>query len=162
MATTAGADVGHPLDYVYPSVELPYPAIRVIIGQHFHFCVSPRFWAWYIVGAFYDSQGHELWHTEIFLLYRDRRGYSLGLGEFDTGLSPPRFALLGECESQRVKESNDGQVIALPVIHCRNSDDIHSPFLLCYDYRMPQSRSNSRVHPDLNSHRKHPRSKRRP
>jgi hypothetical protein len=100
VATTARSDGEHPIDNAYPSVELPYPAIRVIIGQHFHFCVSPRFWAWYIVGAFYDSQGYELWHTEIFLLYRDRRGYSLGLGEFDTGPSPPRFALLGECDSQ--------------------------------------------------------------
>lgn len=81
----------------YPSVELPYPAVRVIIGQHFYFSAAPRFWAWYIVGVFYDSRDNELWHTEVFLLYRDRRGFNLGHRDFDTGPSPLRFALLGEC-----------------------------------------------------------------
>ncbi|KAK1767390.1 hypothetical protein QBC33DRAFT_67379 [Phialemonium atrogriseum] len=80
---------------IYHSVDLPYPAVRAIVGQHFYFSVYPRFWAWYIVGAFYDIAGNELWHTEIFLTHRDSREYGLESVLLDNRLSQGQFALTG-------------------------------------------------------------------
>ncbi|CAJ2509690.1 Uu.00g147160.m01.CDS01 [Anthostomella pinea] len=49
------------------TAELPYPATKLLIGQHL--CVHPsrRSWAWLVVGAFYDDKDNELWHIEVFL-----------------------------------------------------------------------------------------------
>ncbi|KAH9992565.1 hypothetical protein F4779DRAFT_631948 [Xylariaceae sp. FL0662B] len=47
--------------------ELPFPATKIIIGQHLWVHPSLRSWAWLIVGSFYDDHDSELWHTEVFL-----------------------------------------------------------------------------------------------
>ncbi|KAI0475711.1 hypothetical protein GGR56DRAFT_666580 [Xylariaceae sp. FL0804] len=47
--------------------HLPYPAAKLVIGQHLWLDPSSQTWAWLIVGSFYDDKGCELWQTEIFL-----------------------------------------------------------------------------------------------
>ena len=61
-----------------------------------------RLWAWLIVASFYDAAGKELWHTEIFLGQQDSRGWSPETREFDTGPTPPLFALQGKSHVRRV------------------------------------------------------------
>ncbi|KAL7619371.1 hypothetical protein AAE478_009908 [Parahypoxylon ruwenzoriense] len=48
-------------------VELPYPATKLIIGQHLWVHPSRHSWAWLIVGSFYDAEDYEIWHLELFL-----------------------------------------------------------------------------------------------
>jgi len=66
------------------------------VGQYLYVSRRPRFWAWLIVGGFYDPDDKELWHTEIFLAHHDRRGWSPETGEFDEGPPPPDRALEGQ------------------------------------------------------------------
>ncbi|KAF5249617.1 hypothetical protein FANTH_5124 [Fusarium anthophilum] len=47
-------------------VPLPYPASKLIITQRLEASRESPFWAWIIVGAFYDRQDNVLWSTEIF------------------------------------------------------------------------------------------------
>ncbi|KAF9767773.1 hypothetical protein IL306_015010 [Fusarium sp. DS 682] len=47
-------------------VPLPSPASKLIITQHLEASRDSPFWAWIIVGAFYDRQDNILWSTEIF------------------------------------------------------------------------------------------------
>ncbi|KAG4282459.1 hypothetical protein FPRO06_09132 [Fusarium proliferatum] len=47
-------------------VPLPYPASKLIITQHLEASRESPFWAWIIVGAFYDRQDNVLWSSEIF------------------------------------------------------------------------------------------------
>ncbi|RBR18826.1 hypothetical protein FVER53590_11612 [Fusarium verticillioides] len=47
-------------------VPLLYPASKLIITQRFQASRESPFWAWIIVGAFYDRQDNVLWSTEIF------------------------------------------------------------------------------------------------
>lgn len=53
-----------PLHYYGP---LPYPAVRLIIGQHFDEDPETGYWALFIAAAFYDSDNRRLWQTEILL-----------------------------------------------------------------------------------------------
>jgi len=77
--------------------ELPYPATKLTITRHLYVSTTPRFWAYLIIGAFYDAEGVELWRREIILFYRgDTRGYSLETGDYDHGPPPPEWALAGE------------------------------------------------------------------
>lgn len=47
--------------------ELPYPATKLIITQHFCYLDEAQLvWAWIIVGAFYDQQDNIIWSTEKF------------------------------------------------------------------------------------------------
>lgn len=46
---------------------LPYPAVRLIIGQHFDEDPGTGSWALFIAAAFYDSDNRRLWQTEILL-----------------------------------------------------------------------------------------------
>jgi len=62
-----------------PVPEFPYPAVKVVVGQYLYISRRPPFWAWLIVGGFYDTDGNELWHTEIYLRQGDLRGWSFGL-----------------------------------------------------------------------------------
>lgn len=52
---------------------LPHPATKLIITQHLVFDSESDnpYWAWLIVGAFYDRQGNALWSTEIFWAHLD-------------------------------------------------------------------------------------------
>ncbi|WKT49247.1 hypothetical protein QSH57_014177 [Fusarium oxysporum f. sp. vasinfectum] len=47
-------------------VPLPYPASKLIITQRLEASQESPFWAWIIVGAFYDRQDNVLWSTKIF------------------------------------------------------------------------------------------------
>lgn len=47
--------------------SLPYPAVRLIIGQHFDEDPETGSWALFIAAAFYDSDNRRLWQTEILL-----------------------------------------------------------------------------------------------
>jgi hypothetical protein len=47
-------------------VPLPYPASKLIITQRLQASRESPFWAWIIVGAFYDRHDNVLWSTEIF------------------------------------------------------------------------------------------------
>lgn len=44
---------------------LPYPAVRLIIGQHFDEDPETGSWALFIAAAFYDRDNRRLWQTEI-------------------------------------------------------------------------------------------------
>jgi hypothetical protein len=48
-------------------VDLPAPATKLTITQHLAASQDSPFWAWIIVGAFYDRHGNTLWSTKIFL-----------------------------------------------------------------------------------------------
>ncbi|KAG7121190.1 hypothetical protein HYQ44_004070 [Verticillium longisporum] len=73
--------------------SLPYPATKLIIGQYLYLSTRPRFWAWLIVGTFYDKDNHKVWSTEIFAIHNDPRGYSPETREFDEGQQPPEHLL---------------------------------------------------------------------
>ncbi|KAF7561177.1 hypothetical protein G7046_g2990 [Stylonectria norvegica] len=45
---------------------LPAPATKLVITQHLKVSRDPPFWAWIIVGAFYDQQDNIIWSTEVF------------------------------------------------------------------------------------------------
>ncbi|KAI1386017.1 uncharacterized protein F4822DRAFT_445809 [Hypoxylon trugodes] len=59
------------LDSRRPTIGSPYPATKLVIGQHFWIHPSRQSWAWFIVASFYDSRGRELWHIELFTGCRD-------------------------------------------------------------------------------------------
>lgn len=50
---------------------LPAPATKLIITQHLKFSQDPPFWAWIIVGAFYDHEDTVLWSTQVFAGHLD-------------------------------------------------------------------------------------------
>ncbi|KAJ9145409.1 hypothetical protein NKR23_g5336 [Pleurostoma richardsiae] len=80
---------------MHRTFALPYPATKLAIGQYLYVDPRRRFWAWLIVAGFYDAEGVELWHTEIFLRHHDTRGWNQVDRVFDSGPPPPRFALTG-------------------------------------------------------------------
>ena len=50
---------------------LPAPATKLVVTQHLRAVQSPPFWAWIIVGAFYDRDNNVLWSTEVFAGHLD-------------------------------------------------------------------------------------------
>ncbi|KAI8718320.1 hypothetical protein NCS52_00610700 [Fusarium sp. LHS14.1] len=52
-------------------VNLPAPATKLIITQHLEASRDSPYWAWIIVGAFYDSDNNIVWSTEIFAGHLD-------------------------------------------------------------------------------------------
>lgn len=51
---------------------LPYPATKLIITQYLKVCFGrPPYWAWIVVGAFYDKDDNCLWSTEVFAAHLD-------------------------------------------------------------------------------------------
>ncbi|KAF4450568.1 hypothetical protein F53441_6348 [Fusarium austroafricanum] len=52
-------------------VPLPSPATKLIITQRLEASRESPYWAWIIVGAFYDRHGTILWSTERFAGYLD-------------------------------------------------------------------------------------------
>lgn len=53
------------------NVNLPAPATKLIITQHLQASRDSPYWAWIIVGAFYDSDNNIVWSTEIFAGHLD-------------------------------------------------------------------------------------------
>lgn len=51
--------------------QLPSPATKLIITQILKTSQDPPFWAWIIVGAFYDNQDRIIWSTELFVAHLD-------------------------------------------------------------------------------------------
>ena len=76
--------------------ELPFPAVKLLVGQYLYVSRRPRFWAWLIVAGLFDVEGHELWHTEIYISHLEQRGWSPETHEFDEGPPPPDWALVGK------------------------------------------------------------------
>ncbi|KAM5364293.1 hypothetical protein ACJZ2D_011602 [Fusarium nematophilum] len=52
-------------------VNLPAPATKLIITQHLKASQDSPYWAWIIVGAFYDRDNNIVWSTEIFAGHLD-------------------------------------------------------------------------------------------
>lgn len=50
---------------------LPAPATKLVITQHLEVSQDPPFWAWIIVGAFYDLEDSIIWSTEVFAGHLD-------------------------------------------------------------------------------------------
>jgi hypothetical protein len=50
---------------------LPEPATKLVITQHLRATEDPPFWAWIIVGAFFDEEENIVWSTEIFAGHLD-------------------------------------------------------------------------------------------
>ena len=44
--------------------NLPAPATKLVIKQHFRFGEDRRFWIWLVLGTFYDGEGIVLWTGE--------------------------------------------------------------------------------------------------
>lgn len=77
---------------------LPYPAVRLIIGQHFDEDPETGSWALFIAAAFYDRDNQRLWQTEILLgqfTYLDQSARSPRNGQ-DLGEVPPLTSVTGE------------------------------------------------------------------
>ncbi|KPM40301.1 hypothetical protein AK830_g6272 [Neonectria ditissima] len=49
----------------------PPPATKLVITQHLEVSQDPPFWAWIIVGAFFDDEDNVLWSTEVFAGHLD-------------------------------------------------------------------------------------------
>lgn len=56
-----------PPTYVRQSEPLPYPATTLVIAQHLFVSHCCRYWAWLIVGTFYDRHDKAIWNSEVFL-----------------------------------------------------------------------------------------------
>ncbi|KAJ4269502.1 hypothetical protein NW762_001162 [Fusarium torreyae] len=52
-------------------VPLPAPATKLIISQHLEASRDSPYWAWIIIGAFYDRDNNIIWSTEIFAGHLD-------------------------------------------------------------------------------------------
>ncbi|KAF4466131.1 hypothetical protein FALBO_7019 [Fusarium albosuccineum] len=52
-------------------VNLPAPATKLIVTQHLKASQDSPYWAWIIVGAFYDRNNNVIWSTEIFAGHLD-------------------------------------------------------------------------------------------
>lgn len=77
---------------------LPYPAVRLIVGQHFDEDPETGSWALFIAAAFYDSDNRRLWQTEILLgqfTYLNRSGWNPRNG-LDRGTLPRRTPVTRE------------------------------------------------------------------
>ena len=59
--------LGHINRSYYLVRDLPYPATRLAITEHFRLSDDRSCFAWIIAGAFYDAHGRKLWAEEIFL-----------------------------------------------------------------------------------------------
>jgi hypothetical protein len=44
----------------------PAPAVKLVITQYLKTSSEPPFWAWIIVGAFYDADDHIVWSAKLF------------------------------------------------------------------------------------------------
>ncbi|RMJ18889.1 hypothetical protein CDV36_001499 [Fusarium kuroshium] len=53
------------------NINLPAPATKLIITQHLQASRDSPYWAWIIVGAFYDCDNNVVWSTEIFAGHLD-------------------------------------------------------------------------------------------
>lgn len=47
--------------------NLPAPATKLVVTQYLKVSQDAEFWAWIIVGAFYDASDTIIWSTELFL-----------------------------------------------------------------------------------------------
>lgn len=77
---------------------LPYPAVRLITGQHFDEDPETGSWALFIAAAFYDRNNRRLWQTEILLgqfTYLSQSGPSPRNGQ-DPGEVPRRTLVTRE------------------------------------------------------------------
>lgn len=50
---------------------LPSPATKLVVTQILQASQDPPFWAWIIVGAFYDCHNRIIWSTEVFAGHLD-------------------------------------------------------------------------------------------
>ncbi|ROW02446.1 hypothetical protein VMCG_06105 [Cytospora schulzeri] len=74
------------------------------------------YWAWFIVGAFYDKDDHKLWQTEIFLgqfSWLNRNGWSSQHG-YDLGPPPPRVGVTAYYPQQQYYYGAYGRPYAAP------------------------------------------------
>lgn len=53
--------------YVRQREPLPYPATTLVIVQHLFVSHCGRYWAWLIIGTFYDRHDKAVWKSEVFL-----------------------------------------------------------------------------------------------
>ncbi|KAK8875309.1 hypothetical protein PGQ11_005823 [Apiospora arundinis] len=49
------------------TIELPYPAVRLVVAQTGAYIPDTRSWAGFLCASFYDADDNELWHTEILI-----------------------------------------------------------------------------------------------
>ncbi|KAK8021930.1 hypothetical protein PG990_007068 [Apiospora arundinis] len=49
------------------TIELPYPAVRLVVAQTGAYIPHTRSWAGFLCASFYDADDNELWHTEILI-----------------------------------------------------------------------------------------------
>ncbi|KAJ2990969.1 hypothetical protein NUW58_g2696 [Xylaria curta] len=50
--------------------EFPYPATKLITGQHIWVHPTGHSWVCLVIGSFYDAKGHEIWRIQLLLGYR--------------------------------------------------------------------------------------------
>ncbi|TFB07507.1 hypothetical protein CCMA1212_000637 [Trichoderma ghanense] len=101
--------------------QLPPPATKLIITQILKASQDPPYWAWIIVGAFYDSQGRTLWSTELFVAHLDIQFESdedpVSEAEAETGTAPePESGTEAEDEAALDNESEPESPPGKPII----------------------------------------------
>jgi hypothetical protein len=97
---------------------LPYPATKLVVTQHLQASrEDPPFWAWIIVGAFYDSNDTVLWSTQIFVAHLDIEFESDTEEESETSDAES----LGGQASPGLLPSLPDALLALSLDHCRTA-----------------------------------------
>ncbi|SPO01183.1 uncharacterized protein DNG_03930 [Cephalotrichum gorgonifer] len=83
-------------NYARWSEPLPYPAVALVIAQHLFLSHCGRYWAWLIVGTFYDRNDEALWRAEVFM--------AMNPGEEDDGRSSA-----GDVEGDELSEAGESE-----------------------------------------------------
>lgn len=78
---------------------LPPPATRLVVTQHLRASQDPPFWAWIIVGAFFDEEDNIIWSTEVFAGHLDIQVESDD--ESDSGESSASETQVGQDNRER-------------------------------------------------------------
>ncbi|KAK8054788.1 hypothetical protein PG993_000015 [Apiospora rasikravindrae] len=90
------------------TIELPYPAVSLVVAQSFGYIRRTRTWAWFVCASFYDADDNELWHTEI--LVGSQLNYNLAaehlFGSDSTNFSPSHNRIHNNFSNPRAHHAN--------------------------------------------------------
>ncbi|KAL7817175.1 hypothetical protein V8C26DRAFT_79363 [Trichoderma gracile] len=125
--------------------QLPPPATKLIITQVLKASQDPPFWAWIIVGAFYDSEGRTFWSTELFAAHLDIRlesdeeqvSEAEAEADVETGVAPePESSTEAEAEVELEDESEpESPPVQSPEVHRSVTPELQHPRPSAYNSR---------------------------
>jgi hypothetical protein len=76
---------------------LPAPAVKLVVTQYLKTSVESPFWAWIIVGAFYDANNRIIWSARLFACQLDVDSEASS-SDSESGTSSSSSSLSGESE----------------------------------------------------------------